>query len=183
MFHHAQTESKENARQIVEQFAGNPKSILSLSADNFLFERKFPQARIVSCELDPVVYKRGLKNKPNNVVYLNDNIFNLEPDYDFIWLDFCANMYPTLINEVISFMQKAIQYRPTISITFYLKQEISFSKFLYVYGAKTLDDFRFKVFPELIKLHTGYEVVDIYKYLSVGNSPMGVFTFKPIKTY
>lgn len=173
------SEPKEQARHIVKRFAGKPKTILSLSADNFLFESQFPKAKIVCCEMNPSVYIKGLANKPANVTYLNKNILDIEPNYEFIWLDFCSNLKPLLINELIAYFQKAQKYdAKTISITLYLKQEKELPKYLHLYGAESLDDMRFNVFPKLISQYTDYNLVDIYKYLSDNHSPMGVFTFK-----
>jgi hypothetical protein len=165
---------KEDVREIISQkYTGG--NILSLPADNFLFESKFPNAKITCCELDTETYKRGRKFKPQNVEYLNRDVFTLKGRYDFVWLDLCINLSPMLVNTFISYFQDSTA--KTICLTIQGKREL-FGNKLKFYGAKDLDDFRYNVFPKLLEDFSGYKVTEIYRYLSPNKSPMIVYSFE-----
>lgn len=164
---------KEDVREIISQkYKGG--DILSLPADNFLFESKFPNAKITCCELDTETYKRGRKFKPQNVEYLNRDVFTLKGRYDFVWLDLCINLSPMLVNTFISYFQDSTAQ--TICLTIQGQRE-QFGNKLELYGATDLDDFRYNVFPHLIEDFSGYVVNEIYRYLSPLGTAMIVYEF------
>lgn len=164
---------KEAIREVISQkYTGG--TILSLPADNFLFESKFPNAKITCCELDTETYKRGRKFKPQNVEYLNRDIFTLKGRYDFVWLDLCINLSPMLVNTFISYFQDSTA--STICLTVQGARE-QFRDNLKLYGAEDLDDFRYNVFPHLIEDFSGYKVNEIYRYISPKGTPMVVYEF------
>lgn len=164
---------REKLKSYIEKIVGNPKSMLTLSADNFLFESKFKRCKITSCENNPRTYLKGLENKPKNVIYKQKNIFEEEPKQDVVWLDLCVNLSVTTINELISYFQKSKSKMIALTVQ---SQREHLSKNLSYYGAKDLDDLRENVFPKLIKNMSNYKLVKIDKYRT--NLNMIMYTFK-----
>ena len=177
MFVHTDNPIKEEHRiklsNYITDTIGIPKSMLTLSADNFLFESKFPEVKITSCELDKKTYRRAIKNKPNHVNLLNKDIFLVKPSYDVIWLDLCINLSVRTINQVLSYFQES--EASLISLTVQAQRE-HLSKYLHIYGATSLEDFRVNSFPKLIYAMTGYKLVKLDRYRTHIN--MSMYTFK-----
>lgn len=165
---------KESIRDIVKQnYPGG--DILSLSADNFLFEKKFPKAKITSCELDTLTYQKGIKARPKNVKYLNKDIFTIDGKFGLVWLDLCGVFTLKLVQNLLFYFRNSES--KVIALTIQAKRE-PFAKYLELYGAKDLEDFRLKTFPELITRYSKYELTSCYKYLSPSKSPMLLYIFK-----
>lgn len=176
MFHHSSSKVKEDQRVLFETYIkdtlGKPKSMLTLSADNFLFEKKFPNTKITSCEFNDLTYRRAIKNKPTNVTLKNKDIFEEKPLYEVIWLDFCINLSVKTINQTISYLQQS--KASIVAITFQAQREY-LAKYLSFYGAFTIDQFREETFPDLIYALTGYKLVKLSKYRTNINMIMYIF--------
>jgi hypothetical protein len=176
MFVHTLNVQKENQRVLFENFikltVGEPKTMLTLSADSFIFERRFPNSKIVSCEFNHLTYRRAIKNKPANVTLKYKDIFQENPLYDVIWLDFCINLSVKTINETISYLQQS--KASIVAITFQAQRE-HLVKDLSLYGASTMDEFREETFPELIYALTGYKLAKLSKYRTDVNMIMYIF--------
>jgi hypothetical protein len=165
---------KEEIREIVkEHYPGG--DILSLSADNFLFEKKFPKTKITSCETDILTYQRGIKARPKNVNYLNKDIFTVQGKFGLVWLDLCGVFTLNLVKNLLLYFRNSESQ--VIALTIQAKRE-QFAKYLEIYGAKDLEDFRLRAFPELITRYSKYELTSCYKYLSPNKSPMLLYIFK-----
>jgi hypothetical protein len=173
-FLHSEYDVKEEIREIVkEHYQGG--DILSLPADNFLFEQKFPFAKITCCERDPLTYVEGLKRRPSNVTYLNQDIFTVKGKFGLVWFDLCGAFQVSLINTLISYFQQS--QSKVICLTILAKRE-GIDKVLQLYGAKDLEDFRVNTFPELISSFSDYRLSVICRYLSPNRSPMLLYVFK-----
>lgn len=173
-FIHSEYDVKEDIRMIVkEHYPGG--DILSLPADNFLFEEKFPFANIVCCERDPLTYQRGIKKRPKNVIYLNEDIFSIKGIFGLVWLDLCGAFQISLINTLISYFQSS--QSQVICLTILARRE-GIDKALDIYGAKNLEDFRMNVFPDLMSSFSDYKLHSICRYLSPNSSPMLLYIFK-----
>jgi len=177
MFIHTDSSVKEKHREKLKNYildnVGIPESMLTLSADNFLFESKFPEVQITSCEFDKQTYRNAIKNKPNNVNLINKDIFYEKPSYEVIWLDLCINLSVKTINQLISYLQES--KASLVSITVQAQRE-HLSKHLHIYKADSIEDFRVNVFPRLIYAMTGYKLVKLDRYRTHIN--MSMYTFK-----
>ena len=173
-FEHFDYDVKEDIRKIVkEHYPGG--DILSLPADNFLFEEKFPFAKIICCERDPLTYQKGIKKRPKNVTYLNEDIFSIKGIFGLVWLDLCGYFQIPLINNLISYFQSSKSQ--VICLTIMSKRE-QIGNALEIYGAKDLEDFRMNVFPDLMCSFSDYKLHSICRYLSPNSSPMLLYIFK-----
>lgn len=165
MFIHELNKEKEKQRVLIESYIkktiSTPSSMLTLSADNFLFESKFPDTKIVSCELDHLTYRRGIKRKPKHVTFKRKDIFKEKPSYEVIWLDLCINLSVRTINQIISYLQDS--EAKIVAITFQAQREHLFRD-LSFYGASTMDEFRETTFPNIIYALTGYKLAKLSKY-------------------
>jgi hypothetical protein len=175
MFVHTHNPVKEKQRVIFESYIkknSKPKSMLTLSADNFIFENKFSDLNITSCEFNQETYLRAIKNKPDNVTLKYKDIFQEKPLYDVIWLDFCISLSVRIINETISYLQQS--KASIVGITFQAQRE-HLVKDLSLYGASTMDEFRTETFPDLIYALTGYKLAKLSKYRTDVNMIMYIF--------
>lgn len=175
MFVHANNTQKESQRVLLESYVRKnckPKSMLTLSADNFLFESKFSDLKITSCEFNQETYLKAIKNKPTNVTLKFKDIFQEKPSYDVIWLDFCINLSVRVINQTLSYLQKS--EASVVGITFQAQRE-HLVKDLSLYGASTMDEFRTETFPNLVYALTGYKLAKLSKYRTNVNMIMYIF--------
>lgn len=176
MFVHTGSKVKEQQREklkkYIDKHVGVPKTILSLSADNFLFESKFPDSKITACELDDLTYRRGLKNKPGNITYKRKDIFQEKPSYEVIWLDLCINLSVKTINELISYFQQS--EAKIVALTVQAQREWLIRD-LSLYGAESISEFREETFPNLIYALTGYKLAKLSKYRTDINMIMYIF--------
>lgn len=178
MFVYTDHPEKQKVREIIRDYivntVGTPKTMLTLPADNFIFESYFKKkTKISSCENDIKTYRKALKKKPSNVTLKYKNIFDEKPSYDVIWLDLCINLSVKTINELISYFQKA--EAKIICVTLQSQREHLESS-LSFYGSSSIEEFRTKTFPNLIYKLTGYKLVKINKYRTKLN--MSTYTFK-----
>lgn len=175
MFVHANNTQKESQRVLLESYVRKnckPKSMLTLSADNFLFESKFSDLKITSCEFNQETYLKAIKNKPTNVTLKFKDIFQEKPSYDVIWLDFCINLSVRIINQTLSYLQKS--EASIVGITFQAQRE-HLVKDLSLYGASTMEEFRTETFPNLVYALTGYKLAKLSKYRTDINMIMYIF--------
>lgn len=175
MFVHANNTQKESQRVLLESYVREnckPKSMLTLSADNFLFESKFSDLKITSCEFNEETYLKAIKNKPTNVTLKFKDIFQEKPSYDVIWLDFCINLSVRMINQTLSYLQQS--EASIVGITFQAQRE-HLVKDLSLYGASTMDEFRTETFPNLVYALTGYKLAKLSKYRTDINMIMYIF--------
>lgn len=175
MFVHANNTQKELQRVLLESYVRKnckPKSMLTLSADNFLFESKFSDLKITSCEFNHETYLKAIKNKPSNVTLKFKDIFQEKPSYDVIWLDFCINLSVRMINQTLSYLQQS--EASIVGITFQAQRE-HLVKDLSLYGASTMDEFRTETFPNLVYALTGYKLAKLSKYRTDINMIMYIF--------
>jgi hypothetical protein len=165
---------RENLKKYILKTVGTPKSMLTLSADNFIFESYFnDKTQITSCENNSKTYRRALKNKPDNITLKYKNIFDEKPLYEVIWLDLCVNLSVKTVNELISYFQRSNAI--IISVTLqsqreWLQPSLSF------YGCSSIEEFRITTFPNLIYALTGYKLTKLDKYRT--NLNMSTYTFK-----
>jgi hypothetical protein len=146
--------------------------MLTLSADNFLFESKFSDLKITSCEFNHETYLKAFKNKPANVDLKFKDIFEEKPSYDVIWLDFCINLSVRMINQTLSYLQQS--EAEIVGITFQAQRE-HLVKDLSLYGASTMDEFRTETFPNLVYALTGYKLAKLSKYRTDVNMILYIF--------
>lgn len=176
MFLHKNHPEKNKQREILANYIrktiGTPKSMLTLPADNFLFESYFPTVKTIACEIDDLTYSRAIKRKPFNVTLKNKDIFQEKPSYEVIWLDLCINLSVKTINQVISYLQES--EATVVGLTFQAQRE-HLVKDLSFYGASNIDEFREKTFPNLIYALTGYKLVKLSKYRTDVNMIMYIF--------
>ena len=176
MFVHELNEQKEKQRVLMASYIkktiSTPSSMLTLSADNFVFENKFPDTKIVSCELNVSTYRKGIKRKPKHVTFKNKDIFKEKPSYDVIWLDLCISLSVRTINQIISYLQSS--NAKVVGITLQAQRE-HLVKDLSLYGASTMDEFRTQTFPDLIYALTGYKLAKLSKYRTDVNMIMYIF--------
>lgn len=175
MFVHANNTQKESQRVLLESYVRKnckPKSMLTLSADNFLFESKFSDLKITSCEFNQETYLKAIKNKPTNVTLKFKDIFQEKPSYDVIWLDFCISLSVRMINQTLSYLQKS--EASIVGITFQAQRE-HLVKDLSLYGASTMEEFRTETFPNLVYALTGYKLAKLSKYRTDINMIMYIF--------
>lgn len=175
MFVHANNTQKESQRILLESYVREnckPKSMLTLSADNFLFESKFSDLKITSCEFNHETYLKAIKNKPSNVDLKFKDIFEEKPSYDVIWLDFCISLSVRMINQTLSYLQQS--EAKIVGITFQAQRE-HLVKDLSLYGASTMDEFRTETFPNLVYALTGYKLAKLSKYRTDVNMILYIF--------
>jgi hypothetical protein len=179
MFVHELNAEKENQRvliaSLIKKYVNTPNSMLTLSADNFVFENKFPKTKIVSCELDVLTYRKGIKRKPKHVTFKNKDIFEEKPYYEVIWLDLCISLSVKTINQIISYLQDS--KATIVGITLQAQRE-HLVKDLSFYGASNMQEFREKTFPNLIYALTGYKLIKLSKYRTDVNMIMYIFKNK-----
>lgn len=117
------SEEKEQARQLVLSHCegGN---VLTLSADNFLFEEQLlaklfsnftlheKTHKLVCYEYNKKMYKSGypkfreLKEQYGNIRYRCNDIYTEDASkFDFIWLDLCGTLCTENILKMVSFLR------------------------------------------------------------------------------
>ena len=200
-FVHKKALEKQDARLFVlKHYKGG--NVLSLSADNFFFEKmlldKINNNQVIDCyEYKKKDYLLGKKefavvkkmNKNCNHIY--DNIFNADfTKYDFIFLDLCCNLSNETVTNIISSLQN---FKGAIFITLQRQREKFKPEDLDFYGVPqgTKEErkafFRDKTFIELVKQYTGLkEIAKRYDYRNTKQvrgktkygSPMGIYSFK-----
>jgi hypothetical protein len=178
---------KEQARQLAMRYYKGGR-VLSLSASNFIFEQelitKFGVKEKVDCyEYDLQVYQDGkpvylqIKKNIPNLRFKYDNIFNAKASkYDFIFLDLCGCLYPSIVNEIISFLQG---FKGVCFITVLKGREHFDPK---DYGAETYAEFRDIVFPQLLYTYANMKPIQMFNYQSEREgsygSPMRLYGFE-----
>ena len=193
IFTHKDSLEKQDARLFAASHYKGGK-ILSLSASNFMFEQlmaKRTDNRIDAVEYSLTEYRKGrreyrkVKLMYPNIRYAFDNIYNTKATaYDFIFLDLCQALNTQNIPQICSWLRN---YKGTVCITLMKAREYFDAKYLELNGATDLQDFRDRVFPQIIEAFTGLkQVCKPYDYKNRNNvdgttishsTPMRIYTF------
>ncbi|MCB1713257.1 MAG: hypothetical protein KDH96_12540, partial [Candidatus Riesia sp.] len=183
-FNNETSVEKEITRKVIAQhFSENgvvfPR-ILTLPADNFIFENKLlsvkPETELICVERNRNTYSKGLNTAVSmNIRYYNSECLDIlkssELGYHNMWLDFCGP-YSKSVDEII----RAVATRNLLVTNGYLA--------ITLLGARENCDI-FKDYNEntrnveipkhICKTIPDLSLVNIYEYKSSGNSPMKVY--------
>jgi hypothetical protein len=176
----------------------NPTKLVgfSLPSSNFIFEKKllamFKNSTLDCVERDKEVYIEGVKTLRGtaNIRFREQEAFDFlkesEKHYNFIWLDLCAALNPTDVNNFLSVIQSnVLQKEAIVAVTFMSRRETSSKKMQNFYGA-SIAEFRNKKFPELVKYYCKQAArrckkIQILHYkseLTKYAAPMNLYIFK-----
>lgn len=186
-FNNETNAEKEVTRKVIAQyFNESPKNnprILTLPADNFIFESKLltnkPEVELVCVEKNRNTYDKGIQTAMQmGVNYYRTECANLlkstSREYDNMWLDFCGP-YSSSVDDII----RDISVKNLLVKDGYLAITLLGARETYGLFKKYDEETRNTEIPaHICKLVPGLNLVNIYAYKSNGNSPMRVYVFK-----
>ncbi|HUV84232.1 MAG TPA: hypothetical protein VMV86_00900 [Methanosarcinales archaeon] len=207
-YKNAYSELKQHTREIlVNHIFDNPVEdmrVLSLPADNFLFEKQLKsqfKKRNLSGSLDflcvehnEVIYNRGLgEAMTNNFHYvkaeMKDVLPKLTKPFTTIWLDFCC-MYNAAVVQCLQTISSnnLLEDNGLLGLTLMYGREPDINSlvpFLKQGERQDMDTLRFKAFPRYVgevMFHGKVKLQRILKYHDMGESnlaaPMLIYIFQ-----
>ena len=196
MYNNHYSKNKQKCRDLiakqVSKFKGDV-NVFTLPSTNFILEENLSKKSNVSlycAENNPYIYKQQRKHLISKQVFLKKgDVFDVlnksKEQFDVIWLDLCCTIRHDVLNRIIDLVQSnKLKTNSYLNITISVARETHYENMLRFYGAKSLDDFRNKVFPNLViqfSESTGKKckLLSTMNYKEKGHSiPMKMLTFK-----
>ncbi len=161
MYVNQNSKSKQLARDKVLARLNNYENptVISLPADNFIFEQSvrqtYPKSKIVTLEQNKLVFNSGKQLAKNlNINHLNGEIFDYLKNnnkYDVIWLDLCGYLSGNMINNLIPIVQGRNTKKETILALTVMATREKLAKHSSIYGFSNLKQFRKKGLTSLLQ--------------------------------